>query len=55
MTTRNDIFKNVKIGEIFYWGGHVCWKRSTRTAHVDVGESHEDWFYFRQNEPVTVG
>ena len=52
MTTRNDVFKNVKVGETFYVGGNVCVKRSTKTADVEVAGT---WFYFRQNHPVTVG
>lgn len=34
MATRNDIFKNVQIGETFYWGGNTCVKLTQATAEV---------------------
>lgn len=54
MTTRNDVFENVKIGETFYCGGNTCRKRSTRTADVDTcGGTY--WYWFTKDTPVTVG
>jgi hypothetical protein len=54
MTTRNDTFKNVKLGEVFYIGGNTCCKQTTRTADIFTALGPVR-FYFRQNDPVTVG
>lgn len=55
MATRNDIFANVQIGEVFYVGGNTCQKKTTRTADVCIGKDNERRFWFRQSDNVTVG
>lgn len=56
MATRNDTFKNVKIGEKFYWGGNTCLKLSDRKAEVfmPLYDTTQDYFMC-DNDFVTVG
>jgi hypothetical protein len=78
MSTIATTFKYVEVGEVFYWGGNKCKKRSTRTADLlgtpiekderyvvlmqDVipdafysSLTYPHWFYFKQDDCVTVG
>ena len=44
-------FKDLKVGERFYFNGNCCTKKSSRTAYID--KNHQSlWFYFGLNESV---
>jgi hypothetical protein len=56
MATRNDIFKNVKIGETFYWGGNESVKLTEETASVySTFYGTREVYYLEENDSVTVG
>jgi hypothetical protein len=56
MATRNDIFKNVQIGETFYWGGNTGVKLTERTAEIYMPLYQETETYFMSDyDNVTVG
>jgi hypothetical protein len=56
MTTRNDVFENVKIGETFYWGGNTAVKLNDYEADVYVaGEDGDEVYLMYPDDAVTVG
>jgi hypothetical protein len=56
MTTRNDVFENVKIGETFYWGGNTAVKLNDYEADVYVSVNDRNEVYLMYpDDAVTVG
>jgi len=47
-------FENVKLGALFFKGGTLWRKKSTRTAYLANSIASNGWFYFSKEERVIL-
>lgn len=47
------LFKDLNIGDEFYYWGSLCFKKSSKTGKLKNGKPR-DWDYFSPNDEVNI-